>query len=218
MIRRKKRHDREMSMMIPSARYALAFVVNVALPALAYRITIGRYGVVDALIASAVPLVVWMIIDVVRYRHFDALSALVLAGIAMSLMVLLSGAARWMGEARDPAVSGIIGVLFLLSLFLERPLVFYLARSTMSREKQGGEAEFDARWQSRPALARSIRLMTVVWGIGLVGENLARLWITLALTEPDAGRLSTWVRYVVYGGLTVWTIIYRRIYIKRQQQ
>jgi hypothetical protein len=59
--------------------------------------------------------------------------------------------------------------------------------------------------------------MTVVWGIGLVGENLARLWITLALTEPDAGRLSTWVRYVVYGGLTVWTIIYRRIYIKRQQ-
>ncbi|SPB15427.1 membrane protein [Caballeronia novacaledonica] len=204
-------------MMIPSARYGLALVVNVALPALVYRLTNGRYGVVDALIASAVPLIVWMVIDVVRYRHFDALSANVLAGIAMSLMVLLSGASRWMGEAREPAVSGIIGVLFLLSLFLDRPMVFYLARSTMSREKQGRETEFDARWQSSPALVRSIRLMTVVWGIGLVGENVARLWIMLALSEPDADRLSTWVRYGVYGGLTVWTFIYRRIYIRRRQ-
>lgn len=205
-------------MMIPSARYGLAFVVNVALPALAYRITIAHYGVVDALIASAVPLVVWMVIDLVRFRHFDALSAIVLAGIAMSLMVLVSGAARWMGEARDPAVSGIIGALFLLSLFRDRPLVYYLARSTLSREQQGREADFDARWQSNPALVRSIRLMTAVWGVGLVGENLARLWITLALAEPDAGMLSTWLRYATYGGLTVWTIVYRRIYIKRPQQ
>ncbi|WP_250516039.1 VC0807 family protein [Caballeronia sp. INDeC2] len=202
-------------MMIPSARYVLAFLVNVVLPAFAYRIAIGRFGMVDALIASAVPLIVWMIIDVVRYRHFDALSAIVLAGIAMSLMVLLSGAARWMGEAREPAVSGIIGVLFLLSLFLDRPLVFYLARSTMSREQQGRETEFDARWQSSPALARSIRLMTAVWGIGLVGENLVRLWITLVLSEPDAGRLSTLLRYATYGGLTAWTIVYRRRYLKR---
>ncbi|WP_321800899.1 VC0807 family protein [Caballeronia sp. J97] len=202
-------------MKIPSARYALAFVVNVALPALAYRIAIGHFGVADALIASAVPLIAWMIFDVVRFRHFDALSAIVLAGIAMSLMLLLSGAARWMGAAREPAVSGIIGVLFLLSLFLERPLVYYLARSTMSRETQGRETEFDALWHSRPTLARSIRLMTAVWGVGLVGENLARLWITLALTEPDAARLSTWVRYATYAGLTGWTVFYRRRYIRR---
>ncbi|SAK88467.1 putative membrane protein [Caballeronia glebae] len=205
-------------MRIPSARYGLAFVVNVALPALAYRITIGHFGVVGALIASAVPLIAWMIFDGVRLRHFDALSAIVLAGIAMSLMILLSGAARWMGEAREPAVSGIIGAMFLLSLFRDRPLVYYLARSTMSREAQGRETEFDALWQARPALVRSIRLMTAVWGIGLVGENLGRLWITLALAEPEAGRLSTWVRYATYGGLTAWTIVYRHRYLKRAPQ
>ncbi|SAK50098.1 putative membrane protein [Caballeronia fortuita] len=204
-------------MKIPSARYGLAFVVNVALPALAYRLTLGRFGVVDALIASAVPLIAWMIFDVVRFRHFDALSAIVLAGIALSLMVLLSGAARWMGEAREPAVSGVIGMLFLLSLFLERPLVYYLARSTLSRETQGRETEFDSQWHTRPPLARAIRMMTAVWGAGLVGENLARLWITLALSEPDAGRFSTWVRYLVYGGLTLWTIFYRHRYLKRPQ-
>jgi hypothetical protein len=204
--------------MVPSARYGLALAVNVALPALAYRITIGHLGLVGALAVSALPVLAWMLIDLVRFRHFDALSALVLAGIAMSLLVLLSGAGRWLSEAREPAVSGVIGVLFLLSLFLDRPMVFYLARSTLSRERQGREIEFDAMWQSRPALARSIRLMTAVWGVGLVCENLARLGITICLTEPDAGRLSTCVRYVTYAGLTIWTIVYRRQYIMRQPQ
>jgi hypothetical protein len=202
-------------MMIPSKRYVFAFVINVAMPALAYRIAMTRFSVEGALVASALPLIAWILIDLLRYRHFDALSAIVLAGILLSLMVFATGADHWLRQAREPAVSGIIGVMFLLSLWLDRPLVFYLARSTMSRERQGREAEFDDMWRSRPALVRSIRLMTVVWGIGLVGENLARLWIALALTEPAAGHFSTGVRYLVYGGLTVWTIVYRKRYLKQ---
>jgi hypothetical protein len=209
---RKPRHT-----MIPSTRYVFAFVINVAMPALAYRIAMPRFGVEGALIASALPVIAWILIDLLRYRHFDALSAIVLAGILMSLTIFATGIDHWLREAREPAVSGIIGALFLLSLMLDRPLVFYLARSTMSRERQGREAEFDEMWRTRPALVRSIRLMTMVWGIGLVGENLARLWITLALAEPDAARLSTIARYLVYGGLTAWTIVYRKRYLKRPQ-
>ncbi|SAK43590.1 putative membrane protein [Caballeronia hypogeia] len=203
-------------MTVLSARYVIAIVVNVALPALAYRIAIGHFGVVGALIASALPLVVWMTFDLTRYRHFDALSGIVLAGIVMSLLVLLSGADGWLRNSREPAVSGVIGMFFLLSLFLDRPLVYYLARSTLSREQQGREADFDDRWATRPALARSIRLMTAVWGAGLVGENLARLWITLHLPDTDANRLSTFVSYATYAALTVWTMFYRNRYIKRQ--
>jgi hypothetical protein len=200
--------------MIPSGRYVFAFVINVALPALAYAIAFPRWGVVNALAASALPLVAWMIIDLARFRHLDALSAIVLASIVMSLLVLLFDTAHRFGPTREPAISGFIGLLFLLSLLLKRPLVFYLARSTLSREQQGREAEFDGLWLSRPTLVRSIRLMTAVWGIGLVGENLARLWITLSLTEPGAEHVSTALRYATYAGLTAWTIMYRRRYIK----
>lgn len=203
-------------MVIPSSRYVLAFVVNVALPALAYRLTLPHYGLLNALVVSGIPVLAWMAVDLVRFRHFDALSALVLASIAMSLLVLASEPGRWLREARDPLVSGMTGVFFLLSLLLNRPLVFYLARSTMSRERQGQEYEFDARWKTRPALARSIRLMTAVWGIGLVGENAARLWVTSGAVADDADRLSTFIRYTVYGGLVVWTIAYRRLVVKRQ--
>jgi hypothetical protein len=201
---------------IPSLRYALAFVVNVVLPATAYRIALPHVGLLGALLASSIPLLAWMGVDLMRFRHFDALSALVLAGIAMSLLIFASGAADALRVTREPLVSGIIGVFFLLSLGLRRPLVFYLARSTLSREQQGREAEFDAMWQTRPALARSIRLMTIVWGIGLVCENVARLWVVLSFDGEDARRVSTYVGYVMYAALTVWTIVYRRVWIKRQ--
>lgn len=202
--------------MNPSARYVLAFVVNVALPVAAYWAAIGTYGLVGALIASSLPVLVWMTIDLLRFRHFDALSAIVLAGIALSLLVLLSGPPRWLREARDPLVNGMIGLLFLLSLALKRPLVFYLGRSTLSRQRAGRENEFDEMWRTRPALVKSIRLMTAVWGIGLVGENVIRLWIASSMTNPPADRLSTIIRYTAYTALTAWTIFYRRVYLKRQ--
>lgn len=204
--------------MIPSARYALAFVVNVALPAAAYRIGYAHYGLPGGLIASTLPLLAWISIDLVRFRHFDALSALVLASLVLSLLVLVSGSARWLGEAREPLVSGIIGVLFLLSLPMDRPLVFYLARSTLARERSGREREFDTVWQTRPALVKSIRLMTAVWGLGLVGENVLRLWMTCCMAGQNGHRFSDFVRYATYAGLTAWSIVYRRVYIKRQEQ
>jgi len=200
--------------MIPSARYVLAFVINVALPAVSYRMAFPNWGLVGALIASSVPLLAWITFDFVRLRHFDALSAIVLASLAMSLLLLISPVGRWLRDAREPLVGGFVGVLFLLSLTVNRPVVFYLARSTLAREKPGRERDFDDMWQSRPALARSIRLMTAVWGIGLVGENVVRLYIVGHVVGHDADRLSTMVRYGTYGGLTAWSILYRRAYIK----
>jgi hypothetical protein len=202
--------------MIPSARYALAFFVNVVLPTTAYRIALPHVGLLGALLASTVPLLVWIGVDLLRYRHFDALSALVLASIAMSLLIFASGAADALRAAREPLVSGIVGLSFLLSLLLDRPLVFYLARSTLSRERQGREAEFDALWLSRPALARSIRVMTAVWGVGLVCENVVRLAVVLSFDSGDVHRVSAYVGYAVYAALTVWTIGYRHAVIKRQ--
>lgn len=202
--------------MVPSARYVLALVVNAALPALVYRVAVTRYGMPGALIASGTPVLAWMAIDRMLFRHFDALSALVLASLTMSLLVLMAEPAQWLHEAHDPLVTGVIGVLFLLSLLSDKPIVFYLARSTLAREHLGREREFDATWLTRPALVRSIRVITAVWGVGLVGENVVRLWITCCMTVDHADRLSTFVRYATYAALTAWTIVYRRLYIKRQ--
>ncbi|MGF6773521.1 hypothetical protein P3T18_006035 [Paraburkholderia sp. GAS199] len=197
--------------MKPRPRYLAALLVNVALPWLAYRAAFPHWGHAGALAASALPLVAWMSWDLLRYRHFDALSALVLVGILLSLAAVAAGGDRLIGAVEEPMVSGMVGVAFLVSLILQRPLVFYLARSTMSREDHRSADAFERHWRERPFLANAIRLMTLVWGLGLTGENMLRSFIVWRWpNDTHAVLASEALRYGVYAALTVWTFWCRR--------
>ncbi|MGF6572033.1 hypothetical protein ABH945_004154 [Paraburkholderia sp. GAS333] len=198
--------------MKPRLRYLSALLVNVALPWLAYRLAFPHWGLQGGMVASALPPVAWMTLDLARYRHFDALSALVLAGIALSLIALAAGGDVRLKSLEDPMVSGMIGASFLVSLALPRPLAFYLARSTMSREDPHSAHLFERRWRERPTLAAYIRLMTLVWGIGMLGENILRSAIVWHWpNDPRSALASRLLSYAVYGGLTLWTFWCRRL-------
>jgi hypothetical protein len=192
-------------------RYVSALIVNLALPWLAYRLAFPHYGQLGALVASALPLIAWMIWDLVRHRHFDALSAIVLVGIVLSLIVMAAGGGSRMRALEDPMISGMIGLSFLVSLALPRPLVFYLGRSTRAREDHRSVESYEKHWRERPVLAAYIRLMTLVWGLGMTGENILRsLIIWQWPNDPRSALASEVLRYGVYAGLTVWTFWCRR--------
>jgi hypothetical protein len=197
--------------MKPRLRYLAALLVNVALPWLAYRLAFPHWGHTGALAASALPLIAWMSWDLLRYRHFDALSAIVLVGIVLSLIAVALGGDRLIGAVEEPMVSGMVGASFLASLALRRPLVFYLARSTMSREDHRSADSFEKHWRERPVLAAYIRLMTLVWGLGMTAENILRSLIVRHWpNDPHAALASEALRYGVYAGLTAWTFWCRR--------
>jgi hypothetical protein len=192
-------------------RYLSALLVNVVLPWLAYRLAFPHWGQVGALAASALPLIAWMTLDLLRYRHFDALSALVLAGVLPSLAAGLIVSNARLQPIEDPMVSGFIGIMFLASLALRKPMVFYLARSTMSREDHRSAELFERHWRDRPTLAAYIRLMTLVWGVGMIGENIVRSAVVLQWPDdPRSAIASTLLRYGVYAVLTLWTFLMRR--------
>ena len=110
-----------------------------------------------------------------------------------------------------PLISGMIGLSFLVSLALPRPLVFYLGRSTRAREDHRSVESYEKHWRERPVLAAYIRLMTLVWGLGMTGENLLRsLIIWQWPNDPRSAMASEVLRYGVYAGLTVWTFWCRR--------
>ncbi|MDE1180181.1 VC0807 family protein [Paraburkholderia sp.] len=197
--------------MIHRFRWLSAMVVNLLLPWLAYRLVLPHGGVAGALAASALPLIAWMSWDLARHRHFDALSAVVLVGVIMSLVTVLAFGGPHLLIFEAPLVSGMIGATFLVSLATSRPLVFYLARSTITRENPVRGAEFEQQWRERPALAASIRALTLVWGVGSVGENLVRIALVWSLDDTETARIaSSAVQYSVYGALTLWTFCYRR--------
>jgi hypothetical protein len=192
-------------------RYLSALLVNVAFPWLAYRFAFPHYGHLGALVASALPLIAWMSWDLLRHRHFDALSAIVLVGIVLSLIAMAAGGDSHMRALEDPMVSGMIGVSFLVSLAFPRPLVFYLGRSTRAREDHRSVESYEKHWRERPVLAAYIRLMTLVWGLGMTGENLLRTLIIWRWpNDPHSALASEVLRYGVYAGLTVWTFWCRR--------
>jgi hypothetical protein len=195
--------------------FVVEMAVNFLLPWLAYRFTLPHLGETGALIASAVPPIVWSLIELARFRRVDALSVMVVAGIVLSVAAMALGGSPRMLLLRESLVSGAVGVVFLLSLPMRRPLIFYLARATVAREMAGGAAHFEALWRERPALASSMRLMTLVWGIGLTGETALRAW--MALTWPIERFLvvSPFIGYGIYGGLALWTLWYRKTLTNR---
>jgi hypothetical protein len=192
------------------SRLIVELAANFLLPWLAYRLALPHLGETGALIASAGPPTVWSMIELARFRRVDALSVMVVAGIVLSVAAMALGGSPRVLLLRESLVSGAIGVVFLLSLPMRRPLIFYLARATVAREMEGGAAHFEALWRERPGLASSMRLMTLVWGAGLTCETALRAW--MALTWPIERFLvaSPFIGYGIYGALMLWTLWYRK--------
>jgi hypothetical protein len=192
-------------------RYLSAICINVLFPWLAYHLAYPQWGHLGALAASTLPLIAWMTWDLLRFHHFDALSAIVLVGTLLSLAVsfFIDNAHARLFE--EPVISGLIGIAFLISLAFPRPLVFYLGRSTVAREQDGGTAQFEQWWRDNPELVAVIQKMTLVWGLGLTAENVVRLMLDIEWKDAAwiAG-VSTILRYATYGGLTLWTFLERR--------
>ncbi|WP_118179881.1 VC0807 family protein [Paraburkholderia phosphatilytica] len=190
--------------------FALELVFNLLLPWLVYRLAAPYFGDTGGLIASAAPPIVWSAIELARTRRIDALSVMVVAGIALSVGAMALGGSPRMLLMRESLVSGAVGVVFLASLATRRPLIFWLARATVAREAADGAERIERLYRERPALAAAFRTMTAIWGLGLTGETALRAW--MAWTWPIERFLvvSPFIGYGVYGALTLWTFLYRK--------
>ncbi|MDR5836867.1 VC0807 family protein [Caballeronia sp. LZ034LL] len=194
----------------------LELVANLLLPWLAYRLALPHWGDVGALYASAAPPLVWSLAEFARSRRVDALSALVLFGIALSIVLLALGGSPRILLVRESLAAGATAIVFLFSLLFDRPLIFYLARATVTREQENGAERFEAYWNESAGLRRSLRLMTLVWGIGLTAETALRFWFAWTWPVERYLVVSPVVSYTVYGGLLSWTFWFRARLIERQ--
>jgi intracellular septation protein A len=184
----------------------LDFLVNLGGPFLVYQLAAGHMSETAALMLSAAPPILWSIGQIIWSRKLDALSLLVISGIALSLVATLLGGSPRLLLIRESFITGVFGLIFLGSLLFPRPLLFYLAKTTVTRQGTNGDV-FASRW-SIPGFRFTFYLMTVVWGIGLLIE--ATLKITLAFTIPTGLFLvvSPIISYGIYFGLLGWSLWY----------
>jgi hypothetical protein len=164
---------------------------------------------VVALIASALPPLLWSGFELIKTRRLDAISVVVVASILFTVGATAFGGSARLIQVREALVTGAIGVLFLASLLLRRPIIFYLARATMARNTSAGAANFEALWE-KPGIQPLFARLTAIWGIGLIAQTA--VLCRLAYIWPISRYLlfSPIIAYGIIGLLMAWSFWYMR--------
>jgi len=153
------------------------------------------------------------LIDLTRRKHVDIIGAIVLVGIAVSIVSLLVSASPRLFLIRESFVTGAVGLLALTSFLWKRPMLFYVGRQFSTGNDPAAVAHFNRLWE-RAEARRVFRLLTAVWAFGWLGEFGLRIVMVLTLSVPQVLLLSPFV----FNGITFALIAWTLAYVRRQQR
>ncbi|PZS37894.1 MAG: hypothetical protein DLM62_16695 [Pseudonocardiales bacterium] len=183
-------------------------LLDVGLPLLAYY-GLHTVGVGDylALLAGTVVAGLRVTFVALRNRRLDGFAAFLMAVFAVGLaLAFTTGDARFM-LAKDSVGTAVAGLIFLGTCVVGRPMMFYAAQrfSATTSEKR---ALWNTMWQTRPAFRRGFRLMSVVWGVGLLVEAAVRVPLIYLLPIQVMVGLSTALQVAAFTLLMTWNLWY----------
>lgn len=184
--------------------------INIVLPYIIYSYAQPIYGDVNALIASSAPPIIWSIIEFARHRRVDFLSLFVLLGIVLSLLAFVGGGGVKFLQLREKLVTVIFSFIFLGSAAIGKPIIYELARGGMRRNNQTEELERFEKLRDHGPFRRSMMVMTLVWGFGLLADALASIALVYVIPIKDYLVVSPMLGYATMGGLALWTFWYAR--------
>ncbi|MCU1642477.1 MAG: hypothetical protein JWN03_2752 [Nocardia sp.] len=155
---------------------------DVAIPTIAYFVLhwLG-YSDFIALLAGAVVSAVMVGIPAIRARKIDAMAVLVLAVFVIGLVgSLISGDPRIM-IIKDSFGTAVIGLAFLISAMLGKPLTYAAARKAVATSAPHRLPILVATYENDPDARRSYRNLAVLWGVGLLAEAILRVVLAYQL-------------------------------------
>ena len=180
---------------------------NFILPYLIYSYMTERLGPAPALFAASAPPLFWGIIQFIRERKVDAIAVLVLAGMALSLLAFAGGGGVKFLQLRENLVAGLVGLIFLGSAAIGKPLIYQLARAGVRRRAPDKVAIVESlRDDTRFRVAMTTA--TLVWGVGLLAVCAANCTLVFMLSIKQFLLISGPISYSTVGLLTAWTFWY----------
>ncbi|GAA4842102.1 hypothetical protein GCM10023201_35390 [Actinomycetospora corticicola] len=194
------KHSKHTAPSTSGMRQLHGLLLDVGLPVGTYY-GLHALGVGDstALLAATVAAGARLAVTAVRARRVSAFAALMLAVYAVGLAAsFVTGDPRVM-LLKDSVGTGVVGVGFLVSLLVGRPLV--LAALESMSPAQAAEAR--RRYAESPAARRTVRGVTALWGVGLLTEAVVRVPLVLALPVSVAVLVSQLLTLVVIAVLAV---------------
>lgn len=187
---------------------AAEILANFLAPFLVYQVFASTLGDTKSLILSTVPPLAWSGFELAKTKRLDAISITVVCGIFLTIGATCLGGSPRLIQIRDALVTGMIGLMFLASLCLEKPIIFFLARATMARDTEAGLAAFETIWQ-RPGVPQMFRVLTGVWGVGLIIQTAILCGLAMIWPISRYLLLSPFITYGMFAVLMLWSLRYR---------
>lgn len=176
----------------------ITLVLNILLPYLIYSLLITRTSSIAALSAAALVPLCDSLYSLIRTRKPDMFSGFIFLGLILSVIAVLLGGDERFILLRESYVTGIMGLVFLVSLAFARPLIYHFAERFTGRDPHMNE-----KWESNPRYRRTFRLLTAVWGVALLLEALVKVVLVYTLSIPTFLLVSPFFAYGIIG-LTIW--------------
>jgi|tagenome__1003787_1003787.scaffolds.fasta_scaffold20537548_2 hypothetical protein len=185
-------------------------LLSVVAPIVIYSMLTDRgVGQVPALIISGIGPVVDLVITMLVSRRVDEFSVFVLVLLVIGVLTSLLFDDPRLLLLKESAVTGLFGVVLLGSLLAPRPLMFYFGR----RFATGGSAEKIAWWNGLwqyQGFRRTQRVLTLVWGVTLLGEAVLRGVLAFVLPVGTMVVINSLLPPVVIALLVLFTITYAK--------
>jgi hypothetical protein len=162
----------------------------------------------EALIIAGLFPAAWIVVQFVRQRRIDPIGAVVLFGFAVGVAVsTLLGGNAYVLKARDSAFTAVFGLACLVSVFAKRPVIFYVGRLLSAGSDPDRVAAYDALHEL-PTGQRTFRVLTLVWGLGLLSEATVRLVLAAFVSTGAFLAVSPIISAVCLGGMFAFTVWY----------
>jgi hypothetical protein len=165
----------------------------------------------QALIVAGCFSVGWILFQFARERRLDFVGAIVLFGFAVGVIssTLLGGNA-YVLKVRDAFFTALFGIACIVTLYThDRPAIFYVGRYLSAGKDPSKLAAYN-QLHDVPIGRHTFRVLSVVWGIGLVVEASTRLALAEVLHTGTYLAVSPFITATVIGGLFVFTVVYSR--------
>ncbi|GAB4588239.1 VC0807 family protein [Nocardia sp. IFM 10818] len=173
-------------------RLLAPIIRDLAVPVAAYFL-LKALGYSDflALLLGAVCSAMIVVVEAVRARRIDPLAAIVLGGFVIGLIgSMISGDARTL-IIRDSFGTAAVGLAFLVSAVISRPLTYVAARKFLATTDPAHLPAMEEAYRTVASVSRTHIRLSVMWGAGLLGEAVLRIVLAYRLPVSTMAWLSS---------------------------
>jgi hypothetical protein len=188
--------------------------LNVVCSYLLYRIFSPRFpsGSLYPLALSGLPPLMGLVYGIIRQRAIDFIGFFAAEDIAVSMVSLVLAHSEISALVGRSLQNAVLGVIFLVSLLVDKPLVLSIARQFLTGNDPQARLRFDSV-VTQPGARRVYRTLTSGWSVALFAKSTVSVMLAMTLRTQNYLIVSR-IWDCVSDALLVWWSVnygYRRL-------